>query len=119
MSEEVKKQRANVDKEYAETVCGSGTDIYQQRRKYSEKEALERVSACYCFGCSLSVSISLGKLGIMTKRFMTFLIFVEHFVKAMGRNFITQENHLMSFYVHLQILFSLKNILVMGLDLHN
>ena len=48
MSEEVKKERANVDKEYAETVSGSGTGIYQQRCKYSQKEAEERVRACYC-----------------------------------------------------------------------
>ena len=51
MSEEVKKERANVDKEYAETVSGSGTGIYQQRCKYSQKEAEERVRACYCPDC--------------------------------------------------------------------
>ena len=54
MSEKVKKQRANVDKEYAETVSGSGTSIYQQRCKYSQKEARERVRACYCGRCSSS-----------------------------------------------------------------
>ena len=51
MSEEVKKERANVDKEYAEAVSGSGTGIYQQRCKYSQKEAEERVRACYCPYC--------------------------------------------------------------------
>ena len=51
MSEEVKKERANVDKEYAEAVSGSGTGIYQQRCKYSQKEAEERVRACYCPDC--------------------------------------------------------------------
>ena len=55
MSEEVKKQRANVDKEYAETVSGSGdrsgTPTYQQRCKYSQEEARERVRACYCGRC--------------------------------------------------------------------
>ena len=55
MSEEVKKQRANVDKEYAEAVSGSGTTIYQQRCKYSEKEARERLRACYCGTCELDL----------------------------------------------------------------
>ena len=56
MSEEVKKERANVDKEYAETVSGSGTGIYQQRCKYSQKEVRERVRACYCGKCGRHVS---------------------------------------------------------------
>ena len=55
MSEEVKKQRAGVDKEYAEAVSGSGTTIYQQRCKYSLKEALERVRACYCGTCAVDL----------------------------------------------------------------
>ena len=56
MSEEVKKERANVDKEYAETVSGSGTGIYQQRCKYSQKEVRERVRACNCGKCGRRVS---------------------------------------------------------------
>ena len=63
MSEEVKKQRANVYKEYAETVSGSGTAIYQQRCKYSLNEAEERVSACYCFRCSSNVWFSRRGVG--------------------------------------------------------
>ena len=59
MSEEVKKEKANVDKEYAETVSGSGTGIYQQRCKYSQKEARERVRACYCGRCGRYVSVEL------------------------------------------------------------
>ena len=55
MSEEVKKERDNVDKEYAETVSGSGTGIYQQRCKYSQKGAEERVRACYCEKCGRRV----------------------------------------------------------------
>ena len=51
MSEEAKKERANVDKEYAEAVSGSGTGNYQLRCKYSQKEAEERVRACYCPYC--------------------------------------------------------------------
>ena len=51
MCEEVRKQRADIDREYAETV--SGTAIYQKRCKYSREQAEKRIRGCYCgrFGC--------------------------------------------------------------------
>ena len=52
MCEEVRKQRADIDREYAETV--SGTAIYQKRCKYSREEAEKRIRGCCCgrFGCT-------------------------------------------------------------------
>ena len=52
MCEEVRKQRADIDREYAETV--SGTAIYQKRCKYSREQAEKRIHGCYCrrFGCT-------------------------------------------------------------------
>ena len=48
MCEEVRKQRADIDREYAETV--SGTAIYQKRCKYSREQAEKRIHGCYCRG---------------------------------------------------------------------
>ena len=117
MSEEVEKQRANVYKEYAETV--SGTGIYQQRCKYSPKEAQERVRACYCFRCSWNVLISHREVGHHDQKIYDIFDLCRTLCKRDGKNFMAQASHLMSLYVHFQILFSLKNILVMDLDLHN
>ena len=52
MCEEVRKQRADIDREYAETV--SSTGIYQKRCKYSREQAEKRIRGCYCgrFGCT-------------------------------------------------------------------
>ena len=85
MSEEVKKQRANVDKEYAETV--SGTGIYQQRCKYSPKEAQERVRACYCFRCSSKVLISLREIGHHDQTIYDIFDICRTLCKSDGKNF--------------------------------
>ena len=85
MSEEVKKQRANVDKEYAETV--SGTGIYQQRCKYSPKEAQERVRACYCFRCSSKVLISLREIGHHDQKIYDIFDICRTLCKSDGKNF--------------------------------
>ena len=87
MSEEVKKQRANVDKEYAETVSGSGTGIYPQRCKYSQKEARERVRACYCSGCSFSVSISPREVGHHDQKIYDIFDICRTLCKSDGKNF--------------------------------
>ena len=87
MSEEVKKQRANVDKEYAETVSGSGTGIYQQRCKYSQKEAEERVRACYCFQCSWKVLISHREVGHHDQKIYDIFDLCRTLCKRDGKNF--------------------------------
>ena len=87
MSEKVKKQRANVDKEYAETVSGSGTGIYKQRCKYSQKEARQRVRACYCFGCSSSVSISRREVGHHDQKIYDIFDICRTLCKRDGENF--------------------------------
>ena len=53
VSEEVKKQRDDVDTEYQQAVTVSFTSTsIQKHRKYSQEEAFHRVESCYCSSCA-------------------------------------------------------------------
>ena len=53
VSEEVKKQRDDVDTEYQQAVTVSFTSTsIQKHRKYSQEEAFHRVKSCYCSSCA-------------------------------------------------------------------
>ena len=54
VSEEVKKQRDDVDTEYQQAVTVSFTSTsIQKHRKYSQEEAFHRVENCYCSSCAI------------------------------------------------------------------
>ena len=54
VSEEVKKQRDDVDTEYQQAVTVSFTSTsIQKHRKYSQEEAFHRVENCYCSSCAM------------------------------------------------------------------
>ena len=56
VSEEVKKQRDDVDTEYQQAVTVSSTSTsIQMHRKYSREEAFHRVESCYCSSCAKHV----------------------------------------------------------------
>ena len=53
VSEEVKKQRDDVDTEYQQAVTVSFTSTsIQKHHKYSQEEAFHRVESCYCSSCA-------------------------------------------------------------------
>ena len=53
VSEEVKKQRDDVDTEYQQAVTVSFTSTsIQKHRKYSQEEAFHQVESCYCSSCA-------------------------------------------------------------------
>ena len=54
VSEEVKKQRDDVDTEYQQAVTVSSTSTaIQKHHKYSQEEAFHRVESCYCSSCGI------------------------------------------------------------------
>ena len=63
VSEEVKKQRDDVDTEYQQAVTVSFTSTsIQKHRKYSQEEAFHRVENCYCSSCAIKYVVAFRRL---------------------------------------------------------